>query len=81
MTIRLYCGRRMGLGVSKDSSFVKSKVSLGVASGAGSKIGSEYLSDAGKSFKTASMTLGGMMIGTCLGLRLLKPPSYEDALE
>ncbi len=73
--MRLYCGRGMGFGTSKASDFVKSYVSLGVARGVGSEIGSEYFSDVGNSFRTASITLGGMIMGTCLGLRLLKPAS------
>ncbi len=75
----VYRGRDMGLVTTGVSSFVKSYVSLGVALGVGIATGSEYFADGGRSLKTESMMFGGMTIGTCLGLRLLKPASGGKA--
>ena len=61
--------------ITRVSFFAKSYVSLGVVFGVGSKIDSVDFSEAGKSLRTESMTFGGMIMGTCLGLRLLKPAS------
>lgn len=68
-----------GFGTTWVSFFVKSYVSLGVVFGVGRDIDSVDFSDAGRFFNTESMTSGGMMMGTCLGLRLLKPASLVSA--
>lgn len=68
-------GLRGALGDSRVSSFSKSYVSLSVARGVGGDGDSGWMGDGGRSFNTESMTAGGMTIGTCLGLCLLKPAS------
>lgn len=63
------------------SSFVKSYVNLRVVFGVGNEIGPGGCDEDDRSFKTEWITVGAMMIGTCLGLRLLKPASWAVADE
>ena len=80
MIIGICLGRSPGqiLGVSRCSSFVKSNVSLGIWRGGDSATDFEDFDDAGNSFKTESIISGDIMIGTCLGFRLLKPASFME---
>ena len=77
MTIGI-CRGLLYFAVTSGSSLCKSYVSLGLVREIVCGYGVMGSFMVGLCFKTEPMTLGGMTIGTCRGLRLLKPGSQME---